>query len=312
MHDRPDHSWKCVQNFLSLHCISQPDHKRFEVSYVMLLPTHCVVTMRAKRSLAIVPSAAVLERCPQSILQLKPLACCAARGEGDEQTLLWEICVTRRSSEALTFPQALTMFMRSVLTTQILFRGTGVVCDTMHRALRSRSGGRYLFCVIFLAVLRFSLCVTSDDDTACVINHSYDLEYALANAAVCRLLELRANITLTSDNFSAQRLVLTDQSVIIQSDPNATLPTKLDFGTYTPSNTIQVTGNSSVTLRHLQLQNYLATQLQNGTTTTFMPLFTFDSTSSLYTDDVHLLMDAVRCSEDDEYSNLLYTPRRAW
>ena len=166
--------------------------------------------------------------------------------------------------------------------------------------------------LIHLVVLRYSLCDISDDETACVINSSYDLEYALANAAVCRLLHLRVNITLTSDNFSAQGLTLTDQSVVIQSDPNANFSTKLDFGTYTPVSTIRVTGNSTVTLRHLQLQNYLATQLQNGTTTTIMPLFTFSPTASLYVDDVHLLMDAARCSQDANYSNLLYTPRQSW
>lgn len=165
---------------------------------------------------------------------------------------------------------------------------------------------------VFLAAFRTSLCDSEAGAPGCGVTSSYDLQYALANAAVCRTLILRANVTLTSDNFSAQGLTLSDQNITIQSDPTASFPAKLDFGTYTPPSTIPVTGNSSVTLRNLQLQNYLATLVQNGTATNLMPLFSFDNTASLHLVSVQMLMDAGRCASDANYSNLLYQPRRSW
>ena len=113
--------------------------------------------------------------------------------------------------------------------------------------------------VLVLARLRYSLCDRSDDDTSCFVNNSYELQFALSNVAACRVLELRANITLTPYNFSAQGLTLTNQSIIIQSDRHAQFPNKLDFGTYTPSSAIQVTQNSRITVMHLQIQNFGAT-----------------------------------------------------
>lgn len=169
-----------------------------------------------------------------------------------------------------------------------------------------------VLCLFGLTAFRPLLCVQMTDDSACVVTSSYDLEYALASAAVCRVLELRANITLTSDNFSPQGLALVDESITIQPAPEAAYPVKLDFGTFNPTNAIQVTGSSIVTLMHLQLQNYLATPLQNGTTTTFMPLFNFDTTSSLHIIDVQLLMDAGRCAQDANFPQLLYQPRLSW
>lgn len=163
---------------------------------------------------------------------------------------------------------------------------------------------------VLLAAVQHLVC--AQNSSVCTVTSSYDLQAGLANAAMCQILELQENITLTADSFSASNLNLVDQHITITSDPACEYGAVLNFGAYTPTSTIGVTSNSSVTLRRLLVQNYLGPVVQNGNATTFLPLFSFDATSTLYINNVQFLIDVHKCQQSQSFSAALAQSRTAW
>ena len=142
----------------------------------------------------------------------------------------------------------------------------------------------FAWSAVLLASVQRLVCARNS--SVCAVTSSYDLQAGIANAAACQILELQENITLTADSFSASTLNVVDQHITITSDTSSQYAAVLNFGAYAPTNAIGVTGNSSITLRRVVVQNYLAPVVQNGNATTFLPLFNFDATSTLYTNNV--------------------------
>ncbi|KAA6423601.1 MAG: hypothetical protein FRX49_06661, partial [Trebouxia sp. A1-2] len=153
----------------------------------------------------------------------------------------------------------------------------------------------------------------SPDHAPCAVSDAFDFQSGIANADECSTLELQNSVALTANSFSSGTFVINNQNITITASEAATnAPITLDFGTYALNGKILVTGTSIVTFMDLAVQNYAATSVQNGSTSTFMSLFSCDSTSSLHTSNVQFFVDAERCLLDSNYTNVLATPRTAW
>ena len=147
----------------------------------------------------------------------------------------------------------------------------------------------------------------------CVVANAYDFEYGIANIEDCSVLDVQNSFALTATSFSAGSLTISNQNLTIQSSTSASdSETILDFGSYALTSKIFVTGHSAVTFTDISLQNYSPTSVQNGSSSTFMELFSFDSTSMMYSNNVHFLVDAGRCAQDSNYSSELAAPRTSW
>ena len=164
-----------------------------------------------------------------------------------------------------------------------------------------------------LALLVFSLAaaVRTQEDVLCAVTNPYDFQYGIANVQDCSVLELQNSVQLTATAF-ATALTIADESLTIRPSPTAGPEVVLDFGDYELNSKILVTGSSVVSFDNITLQNYAATSVQNGTTSTFMALFQFDSTATLFLSNVHFLVDAGRCLLDPNYANELAASRLAW
>lgn len=142
----------------------------------------------------------------------------------------------------------------------------------------------------------------------CNVSDAYDLSRGIANAGECSTLELQNSVVLTSISFSASKLTIDSQNLTIQSSKTAP-EVVLDFGSYTLNGRISITGASNIMFRDITLKSYASVTLQNGSLTTFLPLFNVDTTSSIYMSDVHFLVDSGRCSLE---ADALATPRTSW
>lgn len=150
------------------------------------------------------------------------------------------------------------------------------------------------------------------ESVPCAVSDAYDFQSGIANVD-CSVLELQNSIALTASSFSSGAFVINDQNITIQaSTPDSASATILDFGTYALDGKVSVTGSSVITITDLALQNYAGTSVLNGSISTFMALFSFDSTSALYTSNVQYLVDAGSCLLDKNYTNELAIPRTSW
>ena len=170
-----------------------------------------------------------------------------------------------------------------------------------------------LFSLLVLSVVTASATAQYPEHSPCAVSDVYDFQSGIANADECSTLELQNSAALTANSFSSGTFVINNQNITITASEAATdAPIILDFGTYALSGKISVTGTSTVTFIGLAVQNYAATSVQNGSTSTFMSLFSCDSTSALHTSNVQFFVDAGRCLLDSNYTNELVTPRTAW
>ncbi len=170
-----------------------------------------------------------------------------------------------------------------------------------------------LFSLLVFYVVVASATAQYPEHAPCAVSDAYDFQSGIANADACSTLELQNSVALTANSFSSGTFVINNQNITITASESATnAPILLDFGTYALSSKISVMGTSTVTFIDLAVQNYAATSVQNGSTTTFMSLFSCDSTSALHTSNVQFFVDAGRCLLDNNYTNELVTPRTAW
>lgn len=171
----------------------------------------------------------------------------------------------------------------------------------------------WLFSLLVLSVVAVPATAQSPEHAPCAVSDAYDFQSGIANADECSTLELQNSIALTANSFSSGTFVINNQNITIKASAAATnAPIILDFGTYALTGKISVTGTSTVTFIDLTVQNYAATSVENGSTSTFMSLFSCDSTSTLHTNNVQFFVDAGRCFLDSNYTNELATPRIAW
>lgn len=170
---------------------------------------------------------------------------------------------------------------------------------------------KLLYSILALCIVR--LPAQTPESAPCAVTNAHDFQYGIANVDECSVLELQNSIALTPTSFATDSFTITNRNLTIQSSPAAAVSeTICDFGSYELNIKIIVTGSSTVTFHNLTLQNYASTSVQNGTTSTFMELFSFDSMSSLLTNNVQYLIDAQRCLLDKNYTTELATPRTSW
>ena len=148
-------------------------------------------------------------------------------------------------------------------------------------------------------------------DHTCNVSDAYDLSHGLASAGVCSILELQNSVTLASLSFSVPTLTVNSLNLTIQPSKTAS-DVVLNFGSYALDGKVLVTGVSNITFRDIILQAYASATVQNGTLTTFLPLFNVDTTSSLYMSNVSFLVESARCSMEARYSTDIAKPRTAW
>jgi hypothetical protein len=170
----------------------------------------------------------------------------------------------------------------------------------------------WLFSLLVLSVV-VAPATAQYPEQACAVRNAYDFQSGIADADECSTLELQNSVALTANSFSSGTFVINNRNITIQASKAATnAPITFDFGTYALDGKISATGTSTVTFTDLAVQNYAASSVQNGSISTFMTLFSCDSTSALHTSNVQFLVDAGRCLLDSNYTNELATPRISW
>ena len=145
----------------------------------------------------------------------------------------------------------------------------------------------------------------------CSVSDAYEFSHGLENAGDCSILELQNSITLMSRSFSVPSLTVNSLNLTIQPSEKAS-GVILNFGSYTLIGKVLVTGLSNITFRDISLRRYTSSTVQNSTLNTFLPLFSVDTTSSVYTSNVSFLVDTARCSMEARCAKQLATPRTSW
>lgn len=168
---------------------------------------------------------------------------------------------------------------------------------------------RHLLPILLICLLA---AVTQPADCViCNVDDAYDLSYAFSDAADCHVLELQNNVALTPYSFFASGIVVNNRNLTIQSVKIETQAV-LDFGSYSLSGKVLVTGLSNIIFRNITLKNYLATPVQNGILNTFLPLFHVQDTSRLYISNVNFRVKCCWLLGRLQLCSRAGNPRTSW